>query len=64
MDVNMPLMDGIESAKKIKEYSKKHNIEKFCIIACTAFSDIKTKEKCFEAGMDYFLKKPISPLEI
>jgi CheY-like chemotaxis protein len=46
MDVNMPIMDGIDSAIKIKEYAKSKNFKEFTIIACTAFTDLKTKERC------------------
>ena len=59
MDVNMPIMDGIQATKIIKSISKLNNIN-VIIIACTAFTDTKTKQDCFNAGVDYFLKKPLT----
>jgi len=58
MDVQMPEMDGIEATKQIREFEEikgKH----IPIIALTAGVFKEEKEKCFEAGMDDFLKKPV-----
>ncbi|MBF0406054.1 MAG: response regulator [Candidatus Riflebacteria bacterium] len=60
MDVQMPEMDGIEAAIKIRELEKdtpKH----IPIIALTAGVLKEEQEKCFSAGMDCFLTKPIEP---
>ena len=59
MDVNMPIMDGIEATKKIKAISGLNKLN-VIIIACTAYSDSKTKKDCFNAGVDYFLNKPLT----
>ncbi|MFK5986649.1 MAG: fused response regulator/phosphatase [Pseudomonadota bacterium] len=54
MDVMMPVMDGYEATKKIKELS-----EKFIpIIFLTAMTDEKALSKCVEVGGDDFLTKP------
>ena len=60
MDVNMPVMGGLEASKAIKDVDKKNNISNLVIMGCTAYSDVKTKTDCFKNGMDYFLKKPVS----
>ena len=59
MDINMPIMDGIEATQKIKAISAINNIN-VIIVACTAFTDSKTKKDSFNAGIDYFLKKPLT----
>ena len=59
MDVHMPVLNGIESSKKIKAVKSEA-----CVIALTASSDDKTKESVFEAGMDDFVTKPIIPNEL
>lgn len=53
MDINMPLLDGIEASKIIKKRFSP------VIIACTAYTDNETKEKCYSSGMDYYLSKPV-----
>lgn len=58
MDIQMPLMDGIEATKYIR--SKSVGINPLIpIIAVTANSDDETKQRCFEAGMNDFISKPI-----
>ncbi len=55
MDIQMPEMDGIESTKRIIADLKERPI----IIAVTANATISDKKRCFEAGMNDFLTKPI-----
>lgn len=51
----MPLMDGIEATKAIRKLIQNKSI----IIAQTAFIDMETKTKSYDAGVDYFITKPI-----
>ena len=60
MDIQMPEMDGLEATRVIRHMEVVHQVEKpVPIIAVTAFTLNKEKEKCFEAGMNDFLTKPI-----
>lgn len=54
MDVQMPIKDGIESTKMIRQIGFKSPI-----VALTAFSEESNKKDCLDSGMDYFLAKPI-----
>ncbi|MCF8244409.1 MAG: response regulator [Saprospiraceae bacterium] len=58
MDIQMPVMNGIDSAKKIREFSQ------VPIIALTANSTKQEQEKCLEIGMNDYLSKPFKPLEL
>jgi two-component system, sensor histidine kinase and response regulator len=58
MDVQMPVMDGMEATKHIRKQPK-HN--KTPIIAMTAHAMAEDKRKCLRAGMDEHLTKPIRP---
>ncbi|RMD42594.1 hypothetical protein DV735_g2531, partial [Chaetothyriales sp. CBS 134920] len=54
MDVQMPNLDGIQSARLIREAGFKSPI-----VALTAFSEKSNEDECIASGMDYFLAKPI-----
>jgi CheY-like chemotaxis protein len=59
MDVEMPILDGIEATKTIRESS--HKLEKRpIIIAMTANALAEDKQMCLDAGMDDFIAKPVT----
>jgi CheY-like chemotaxis protein len=63
MDLQMPVMDGYEATRKIRE-KEKELTEQRCmgrtpIIAMTANVFKEDVEKCLEAGMDDHVGKPI-----
>lgn len=56
MDVQMPIMDGIEATKVIRNDLK---LTELPIIAMTAHAMYGDKERCIEAGMTDYIPKPI-----
>ena len=59
MDCQMPIMDGFEATKEVREYEKKSNLIHIPIIALTANAMNGDKERCMQAGMDDYLSKPV-----
>ena len=64
MDIQMPIMNGMEATKAILEYEKEENLDHIPIIALTANALKGDKEKYIEAGMDGYASKPLNLLEI
>jgi PAS domain S-box-containing protein len=61
MDVQMPVMDGIEATKQIRTLSEYGGVK---IIGVTAGNVLGEKEKCLQAGMDDFLPKPLRQADL
>jgi PAS domain S-box-containing protein len=59
MDIQMPVMDGLEAARIIKASTDLGGNARIPIIAMTAYAMLGDKEKLLEAGMDGYLSKPV-----
>ncbi|MCH2155135.1 MAG: response regulator [Opitutales bacterium] len=65
MDCNMPVMDGFDATRKIREYDLKNRqgraIPIIAMTACVIDEEIKN---CYDAGMNDYLPKPAKPSAI
>jgi CheY-like chemotaxis protein len=59
MDIGMPVMNGIQCTKAIREFERQHDLQPTYIVACTAWGDEQTQREAEAAGMDAFLPKPL-----
>lgn len=59
MDCQMPVVDGFEATKIIRDYEKNNKLKRTPIVALTANAMETDRKKCFDAGMDDFVIKPI-----
>jgi len=58
LDVRMPVMDGYETARRLRQLK---GYEKTPIVALSADVLADVKEKVLKAGMDGYLEKPLNP---
>ncbi len=64
MDCLMPVIDGYEATKKIRQSETLGINHKIPVIAMTANAMVGDKEKCFAAGMDDYISKPLNEKEL
>ncbi|ACL03714.1 PAS/PAC sensor hybrid histidine kinase [Desulfatibacillum aliphaticivorans] len=59
MDIQMPVMDGYTTIRKIREWEQEHRNVRASIIATTIFASKDDETKCLEAGANSYLAKPV-----
>lgn len=61
MDLQMPELDGVEAAKRIREHERRLMMRRPAFIAAlTANGLLAERERCLEAGMNAYITKPIN----
>jgi hypothetical protein len=64
MDLSMPVMNGIEATRRIRQHEQETGRAKCKIVALTANAQKSDAEACRAAGMDDFLAKPFRKREL
>ena len=59
MDLQMPVMDGLEAVRIIRSLSSGVRCRDIPVIAVTAVRADRAERQCYEAGMDGFIAKPL-----
>jgi CheY-like chemotaxis protein/HPt (histidine-containing phosphotransfer) domain-containing protein len=64
MDVQMPVMDGMEATRQIRDPHSGTQNPQVIIVALTAHAMAGDKQRCLDNGMDDYLPKPIKAAEL
>ncbi len=64
MDCMMPVMSGLDASIEIRKYELENNLPKTPIIAVTGKTSKQDVKDCENAGMDYYIAKPIKKSDI
>jgi osomolarity two-component system sensor histidine kinase NIK1 len=64
MDIQMPVMDGIEATHEILDYEEDEQMEHIPIVALTANALKGDRERFLAEGMDEYITKPIETTEL
>lgn len=59
MDCEMPIMDGYKAATEIRKYEQSNELAKTPIVALSAHAMDDCVERCYQAGMNNHLAKPV-----
>lgn len=59
MDVQMPVLDGLAAARRIRQWEAQHSGTRVPIVAVSSGVFEDQKRQCVEAGMDDFVGKPV-----
>lgn len=64
LDLNMPVMNGFEAARQIRQFEKQTSAPPAVIIAITGLGDDIARAKAYQHGFNFFMSKPVRPKDV
>jgi len=59
MDLSMPVMDGLDATRRIRDLERERALPRTPIIGLTAHAIQGDRERCLDSGMDDYMSKPV-----
>lgn len=60
MDLDMPVMGGMETVKRLREHQRAVQAPPCAMVALSSHDDTRTQQQAIEAGFDAYLTKPVT----
>lgn len=59
MDLSMPVMDGLQATREIRNFERQNRLPRAVIVALTGLASAETQVDAMSAGVDFYLAKPV-----
>jgi signal transduction histidine kinase/AmiR/NasT family two-component response regulator len=64
MDCQMPVLDGLEATRRLREWEAQEGRPRIPVVALTANAMTTDRQRCMDVGMDAHLGKPFRPVDL
>jgi CheY-like chemotaxis protein len=64
MDISMPIMNGVDATRQIREFEQEHELPPTTVVALTGLASEDARRDAISAGVDIFLPKPVRFAEL
>jgi CheY-like chemotaxis protein len=64
MDCQMPMMDGFEATRRLRQHEALNHLPRLPVVALTASAMAEDNARCLSAGMDAHLPKPFEDADL
>jgi CheY-like chemotaxis protein len=59
MDISMPVMDGLEATRRIRELERRQQLKPATIIALTGLASANSQREAYASGINMYMTKPV-----
>lgn len=64
MDINMPVLNGYEATRSIREFERSLGLAPTTVVALTGLGSASAQQEAYSSGVDLFLTKPVKLKEL
>lgn len=64
MDISMPIMNGMEATRRIREHEQENGLSRATVIALTGLASAAAQQEAESSGIDVYMPKPVKFQEL